>query len=100
MKRTINSASEFADQFQAYGRGDDFSYEALEALYEWYEELDPDMELDVIAICCDWCEYDSIAEAYHEFFSDSSTSEDDMRDELADRYTCIFLESGATLICQ
>jgi hypothetical protein len=100
MKMTINSATQFADQFRDYGRGDNFSYDALHALYEWYEELDPDMELDVIAICCDWYEYESITEAYRDFFSDQSTDEDDMRDELSDRYTCIFLDSGATLICQ
>ena len=25
-------------------------------LYEYFEDCDPDMELDVIAICCDYCE--------------------------------------------
>lgn len=35
-----------------------FSIYALKALYAQYEELDPDMELDVIRIECEWTEYD------------------------------------------
>ena len=52
MKMTVY-ASDFRDQFQAI-RPNNFSYEALELLYDYFEELDPDMELDVIAICCDY----------------------------------------------
>jgi hypothetical protein len=64
MKQTIN-LSQFRDEFQAI-RPNNFSYEGLESLYEYFEEFDPDMELDVIAICCDFCEMtmDEIFEAY------------------------------------
>lgn len=55
MKQTI-SQYDFMDAFQRMDR-DYYSYEGYQALYDWYEELDPDMELDVVAICCDWTEY-------------------------------------------
>ena len=55
MKQTVN-LYDFVDAFRKMDR-DYYSYEAYEALYDWYEELDPDFELDVIAICCDWTEY-------------------------------------------
>lgn len=64
MKQTIN-VSGFRDAFNAIRPGQ-FSYEALGALFDYYEEADENMELDVIAICCDWTEYaeDELIEAY------------------------------------
>jgi hypothetical protein len=53
MKQEINSSA-FIDAFHAYNRYDQFGYEALNALYDYFEELDPNMELDVISICCDY----------------------------------------------
>jgi hypothetical protein len=54
----------FIDVFRSI-RPNQFSYAGLQALYEFltdradYEE----MELDVIAICCDFCQYDTEEEA-------------------------------------
>jgi len=48
----------FKDEFKAI-RPDNFSYEGLSALYEWFTELEEQgepMELDVIAICCEFSE--------------------------------------------
>jgi hypothetical protein len=56
MKTTISHASEFRDAFRQANRQDQFSYEALNMLYEYFEDVDPDMELDVIAICCEYSE--------------------------------------------
>lgn len=66
MKLTISHASQFRDEFRQAGRQDQFSYEALNMLYEYFEDIDPDMELDVVAICCDYCEdtVEGVAEAY------------------------------------
>ena len=47
---------QFRDAFHNMGRGEQFSYEALEILFDYLEELDENMELDVIAICCDFSE--------------------------------------------
>lgn len=60
--------SKFRDMFHIYGRQRDFSYEALGALYDHYEEVyGGEYELDVIGICCEWSEYYDIAEALSDF---------------------------------
>lgn len=50
----------FCDRFKEMGRGDNFSYEGLCALYDYFDEYSDetgeDFKLDVIAICCDWYE--------------------------------------------
>jgi hypothetical protein len=56
MKQTINTASQFRDAFHRAGRGEQFSYDALGLLFDYFEELDPDMELDVVGICCEYSE--------------------------------------------
>ena len=56
MKQTISSASQFRDAFRAAGRQDQFSYEALELLFDYLEDAHPDYELDVIGLCCDYAE--------------------------------------------
>lgn len=60
--------STFIDAFKNMGRRDQFSREGLGLLFDYYEELgDDNMELDVIAICCDWGEYDTLAEALKDY---------------------------------
>jgi hypothetical protein len=63
---TIDHASQFRDQFHRAGRGDQFSYEGLGILFDYLEEIDPDYDLDVIALCCEYSEasYAEIAEMY------------------------------------
>ena len=55
---------DFYYEFKDYDRLDNFSYEALQELYNYYDEIEKDIgepiELDVIAICCEWTEYDVI----------------------------------------
>jgi hypothetical protein len=65
MIQTIN-VSDFRDAFRACGRADQFSYEGLGALFDYLEEIDPDFDLDVIALCCDYSEDspEDIAESY------------------------------------
>jgi len=59
MKQTIN-LYQFRDAFQRMDRGEQFSYEGLEILFDWFEDLeimqDQEIELDVIAICCEYSE--------------------------------------------
>jgi hypothetical protein len=69
MKTTIN-LNQFRDAFYRMGRKTNFSYEGLEILFEYLEELeegtDQEIELDVIALCCDFSEDtpENIGEAY------------------------------------
>lgn len=61
MKQTIDNASQFRDAFQQAGRGSQFSYEAFDLLFDYFEDCYPDMELDVIAICCEYTEDDVVS---------------------------------------
>ena len=53
MHHTINVHG-FREAFHAMGRGDQFTYDALSMLFDYFE--DGDHELDVIAICCAFSE--------------------------------------------
>ena len=68
MKQSVNEW-EFTDAFKNYFGGQyktNFSYEGLKALFEWLEEFEDgtgaEIELDVIAICCEFTEYESLKE--------------------------------------
>lgn len=58
MKQTVNFGT-FQQAFEAI-RPDNFSYEGLTALFDYLEQYEQDcgeeLELDVIAICCDFAE--------------------------------------------
>ena len=60
MYQTINTASNFRDEFRHAGRKDQFSYEALGLLFDYFEAYEMDtgeeIELDVVSICCDYTE--------------------------------------------
>lgn len=68
MKQTVNFYA-FHDAFQRI-RPDNFTYEGLSILWDYLEEYEDstgeELELDVIALCCDFSEDTplSIAEAY------------------------------------
>lgn len=55
MKQTIN-LSMFRDAFKQAGRSSKFSYDALEVLFDFLEDVNLDYELDVIALCCEFQE--------------------------------------------
>jgi hypothetical protein len=68
MKTTVNF-SEFRDIFQQI-RPDNFSYQGQKILFYYFEEYEEstgeEIELDVIAICCDFSEdsFENIADQY------------------------------------
>lgn len=63
--KQIYSASDLRNEFIACGR-DQFSYEGYQALIEYFDGYPEPVELDVIAICCDFSENtpEDIAEEY------------------------------------
>ena len=69
MKQTVNF-SDFVDAFRAYDRYDQFGYQALMVIFEYLEEMEnstgQELELDVVAICCDYAtdNWEAIAENY------------------------------------
>jgi hypothetical protein len=64
MKQSINMY-DFERAFKNFER-DNFSYDGLKALFEYLEEYEEgtgeEVELDVIALCCEYAEYDSLSE--------------------------------------
>jgi hypothetical protein len=63
------SSYDFHNAFKLRGRETQFSYDALELLFNYFEELETrenPIELDVIAICCDYseCTHEEIANNY------------------------------------
>jgi hypothetical protein len=56
MHISINTASQFRNHFAVMGREHQFSYEALELLYEFLEENTEGYELDVVALCCEYAQ--------------------------------------------
>ena len=73
MKRTIDEY-EFVKAFDDYGRGNNFSRAGRFALYDYLTDREEDtgeeIELDVIALCCQFTEYETVDELieayYHE----------------------------------
>ena len=63
--RTINEY-DFKDAFKKMNRQDNFSDYGLTKIFEYLEMFSEDrgenIELDVIAICCEYVEYDSLEE--------------------------------------
>ena len=78
MKKTI-SYGDFEREFEAYNRAEQFSQEGLEALFNWLESHEEDtgeeIELDVIALCCEFTEYESLEEL-QESYTDIESLDD------------------------
>lgn len=79
MKQTI-SKSDFRDAFQKCGRGEQFSYMGLGVMFDYLEEFEDacenELELDPIACCCEFSEYDNIAEFQTAYSTNYETIED------------------------
>ena len=94
MKQTINEY-EFVKAFDDYNRSDNFSVAGRNALYRYLCDLEEDcgiaIELDVIALCCEYCEYDSFDELQE------GHDVDDM-DDLRDNTTVIDVDGGGIII--
>ncbi len=92
MIQTLTS-SDFIHAFHAYKRYEQFGYEALNLLFEHFEDCDPNMELDVISICCDYSHdsADGIAGLYDIDISDCDDDEkaDTVRDWLSEHTTLV-----------
>ena len=67
----IVSFYDFLKEFEKHDRADSFSYEGKKALYNYLYELGEDIgepiELDVIGLCGEFTEYDSIEEFNHDY---------------------------------
>lgn len=74
MKITVD-VNDMKERFEALDR-DYYTYEGLETLLDYYDEIDENMEFDAIAICCDCTEYGDGA----------ACSLEDLKDEYGYKY--------------
>ena len=78
MKQTINEY-DFRRAFEQL-RPDQFSYQGLGALFDYFEELEDgigeEIELDVIGICCEYTEYEDLSEFQEDYGKEYKTIED------------------------
>ena len=97
MIQTINK-SEFTSAFHRAGRGDQFSYEGLIALYDYLEDYEDStgeqIELDVIELCCDYTEYEDL-EAFQEDYGEDYQSIDEIG-----QATTVIMFAGTSFIIQ
>lgn len=93
----------FIDAFKQSSRKDQFSHEALEAIFDYLEEYSEStgepVELDIVAICCDWTEADwkTIADDYDIDLVDCDDDEERIeavRDHLEYYTQCVELSDG------
>lgn len=78
--QSINNVYQFREAFRLAGRMDQFSYEGLEVLFDYLENLSEDtgepIELDVVALCCEYYE-SSIEELIDNYNIDVSDADGD-----------------------
>jgi hypothetical protein len=78
MKSTVNKSA-FMDAFTSTGRYDQFGYDGLSVLFDYLEEYEDsageEIELDVIALCCDYS-HDSIEDIAANYDIDLSDCDD------------------------
>ena len=83
--QSINNVHQFREAFRIAGRMDQFSYEGLEVLFDYLDNLSEDtgetIELDVVALCCDYYEA-SIEELIDNYDIDSPKDDEDDPDSI------------------
>lgn len=105
MKTTVNFSA-FCDAFRDSGRNDQFSYAGKRALFDYLEQYEEDcgceVELDVIALCCEYYEndLDSIINDYQ--IDVSEAEDDDEKADIVEEYlqdnTCLIARLGTDFI--
>jgi hypothetical protein len=82
--QSINNVYQFREAFRLAGRMDQFSYEGLEVLFDYLEnysdETGEHVELDVIALCCEYYE-SSTEELIREYNIDCTIDGEPMDDD-------------------
>ena len=108
MKQTVNFC-DFIQAFHNFNRYDQFGYEALQVLFEYLESYEEDtgeeLELDVIALCCDYSAdtVDDVASNYDIDLSECETDEERMEtvtEYLTDNTSvCGVTDDGTIVYC-
>lgn len=91
MKKSVNF-SQFCDAFHDCNRNDNFSYDGKRVLFdfieEWEEKTGQPIELDVIALCCEYSEmtWKEVAGAYSIDLSDCDPEDEEEKKEAVREY--------------
>lgn len=106
------SKHSFIDAFTHSSRKDQFSYEALEAIFDYLEDYSDStgepVELDIVCICCEWSEahWSDIAREYSIDLNDFAEDEDDdnriqaVYEYISDNTTVLDLGEGSFVFVQ
>lgn len=90
--------TDFVDAFNDCGRGDNFSYQGKLALFEYLEQYEEDadteIQLDVIALCVEYTEYESLEEIADNYTNMQDKDEEEMMEWLQDRTQVIEFDGG------
>ena len=98
--KTIVTLNSFSESFRQCGRERHFSASALSALFAHFEQVEEDtdteIELDPIAICCDWEEYTSAIVAANDngFRGTKKDTEEDALEYLCDKTEVVKFDGG------
>jgi hypothetical protein len=99
IKQTVNF-SQFCDSFSDTYKNN-FSYEGKRALFDYLEQLSEDtgedIELDTIALCCEYTEYESLEE-YNKDYNTSNPF--DSLEEVEENTQVIRIEGSDGFIIQ
>ena len=117
MKMTVD-IYDMKAKFVALDR-DYYTFAGLEALLDYYDQVDENMEFDPIKICCDWieygdgaaCSFDDLVDDYgylypaEEWLEDNGESEfdkdlyvDSLVKRLEDKTTVLYLPNGNYIV--
>lgn len=80
-------------------RPDNFSYRGLRALFE-YLDCGSEIELDVIALCCDYTEYSDIDEFLEDYGNLFAEGEEPTLEEIGEHTAVIEIEGTEGFIIQ
>lgn len=90
---------DFINSFDEMNRSENFSVAGRKALFEMLEETSPDMELDPIAICCDFSEYKDLEELKNDYsYDEDLEDDDDILDYYREQTMVLELANGGLVI--
>ena len=99
MIQTVN-LHDFRQAFHDCGRGEQFSYEALGLIFEYYEQYEDDtgeqVNLDVIAICCELAELPPVE--FRKLYNVPENA--DLQEYLSDQAAYVGQTDTTVIFCQ
>ena len=101
--KTIITEWDFINAFDKMDRSENFSVAGRKALFSWFTELEADsgveMELDPIAVCCEYSEYADINELKQDYAVPEDCEDDDEALEYFREQTMVIeLDNGGLII--